>query len=92
MIYWIKKVLKKEAVQFWGRGGIFYFDGTEEYVVGTENFIPMKGSRQGFGVCIFSQNVKYKNKEVSLSNDEREKVVLKLQRALEKNGILVEMK
>ena len=52
MIYFIKKLFGMECYRFIGRGGLYYFDGEKEYYVDTQNYVPNKLSRDGYGVKI----------------------------------------
>lgn len=91
MIYYIRKALKKEAVQYWGRGGIFYFDGMNEFYVDSENFVPNKNSKHNYGVLIFPDDVRYKNQNIEIPDEEKKRIVKRVQLYLAKRGIIAEL-
>ena len=51
-MYLSKKILNKKGYCFTGRGGMFYFDGNNEYYIDTENYIPNEKSKSNYAVAI----------------------------------------
>ncbi|MGB5024295.1 MAG: hypothetical protein WBO44_03045 [Saprospiraceae bacterium] len=58
MVYFFKKLFKIECYRFIGRGGLFYFDGENEYYVDTQNYVPNKLSREGYAVTIMTKGIR----------------------------------
>ncbi len=88
MMYLLKKLFRKNCLQFLGRGGILYFDSVYEYYIETQNFVPNVQSKSNYGVIIFYKLIRYKQKDNELSENEKRKIAFKVQTLLANDKII----
>ena len=87
-MYFIKKLFKKECLQFLGRVGILYFDGFNEYYIETQNFVPNVDSKSNYSVIIFYKEIIYNQSDTELNEGEKAKIASKVQTLLDKKRII----
>mgnify|MGYP003402233449 CR=1 FL=1 len=88
-MYLLKKILNKKGYCFTGRGGMFYFDGNNEYYIDTENYIPNEKSKSNYAVAILYKGIKFKNKKNEEIGEEKKRAVAsEVQSLLEKDKII----
>lgn len=87
-MYFIKKYFGYKCLQFLGRGGILFYDGCQEYYVDTENFVPDNKSRDKYGVRIFRDEIRFKNKEKNIPMSEKNKIASEVKNILSAKKII----
>ena len=65
-----------------------FFDGSKEYYIDTENYVPNNKSMNNYGVVIFYKEIKYKNKNKEIEESEKKLIAIEVQSLLERNKII----
>lgn len=79
------RLFKKKIITYLGRGGLKYFNGIDDFYIDTNNILDGKQ----LSIEIFWNDIKKKNDEEEVSDDEKRAIALTVKSHLEKDDILV---
>ncbi len=88
-MYYIKKLLKKICYQFVGQSSIKFFDGKNEYFIGSNNYVKNANSKDGYAVTLFEQEVLLQNQLDDIDNNIKKQILYSLKKMLEDDKIIV---
>ena len=90
-MYFLSKLFKNIDYKFVGRGGLLYFDGNDEYMISSDNYIPNKSSKSGYAVAIYISYIRRKKHDNGLTDLQRLKIANDIKVLLIKDKIVVDM-
>ena len=79
------KLFKKKIITYLGRGGLKYFNGIDDFYIDTNNILDAKQ----LSIEIFWNDIKKKNGEEEITDDEKRAIARTVKSHLEKDNILV---
>ncbi len=90
-MFFINKLLKKSCYQFIGQGAVRYFDGKQDFLVSSDNYVKNNLSKDGYAVIIYSQYIEYKNFSEEISIEKKMYIAMGLKKIMEIDNIIVDV-
>ncbi len=88
VLYLFKKLLHQNAYFFTGREGMLFFDGVEEYLISTLNYVPNNRSKSNYEVVIIYNGIRLKNGSPELDEENKKSIANDVKNRLEKSKII----